>query len=214
MTDKPKGASIIKLVAILERHPTMINSLLDSIQNIITLSTADKNLVISLFKEKTYKKGKFFLSGGQVCKQVGFVVKGLLRYYINHDGEDKTYDFAQENNFVSNYESFLPQTPSTKIIQALEDCEILVISFTDLQIFYQSITEAERFGRLVIEQVFIQTLQDLSSFYTDSPELRYEKFLKKHPDLQQRISQYHIASYVGVKPQSLSRIRKRISGPK
>ena len=134
-----------------------------------------------------------------------------MRYYINHSGGDKTYAFAQEGDFVCNNESFIPQTPSTKIIQALEDCEIVQISFADLQIFYKSIREGERFGRLVIEQVFIQTLQDLSSFYTDTPENRYEKFMKRHPDLQQRISQYHIASYVGVKPQSLSRIRKRIS---
>jgi CRP-like cAMP-binding protein len=188
----------------------MINSLLESIQNVITLSPSEKDLVIALFKEKSYKKGDFFLTGGQICNQVGFVTKGLLRYYINHDGEDKTFNFAQENNFICNYESFLPRTPSTKIIQALEDCEILQISYTDLQTFYQSISGAERFGRLVIEQVFIQTLQDISSFYTDSPELRYERFRKKHPGLQQRISQYHIASYVGVKPQSLSRIRKRV----
>jgi len=82
------------------------------------------------------------------------------------------------------------------------------------QIFYKSISEGERFGRLVIGQVFIEILQDLSSFYIDTPEHRYEKFVKKHSDLQQRISQYHIASYVGVKPQSLSRIRKRISNQK
>jgi CRP-like cAMP-binding protein len=188
----------------------MINSLLQCILNITTLSPAEKDVVNSLFKVKAYKKGDFFLAEGQVCKQVGFVTKGILRYYINHDGEDKTYDFAQENNFVCNYESFLPQIPSVKIIQALEDCEMLQISYTDLQLFYRSVSGAERFGRVVIEQVFVQTLQDLSSFYTDTPELRYEKFLKRHPDLLQRISQYHIASYVGVKPQSLSRIRKRI----
>ncbi|MFX8589563.1 hypothetical protein ABTM20_19345, partial [Acinetobacter baumannii] len=76
-----------------------------------------------------------------------------------------------------NYESFIPQTPSQKNIQALEDCEILQISHDDLQQFYKSIGQAERFGRLVIEQVFIQTLHDLSSFYTDSPEDRYERFL-------------------------------------
>jgi CRP-like cAMP-binding protein len=192
----------------------MIERLLDCIKHIITLSTTEKDIVTSLFKEKTYDKGEFFLADGQVCKQVGFVTKGLLRYYINHDGEDKTYDFAQENSFVCNYESFIPGTPSTKIIQALEDCEILQISYDDLQLFYKSVSQAERFGRLVIEQVFIQTLQDLSSFYTDTPELRYEKMLKKHPDLLQRMSQYHIASYVGVKPQSLSRIRKRISTEK
>jgi CRP-like cAMP-binding protein len=180
----------------------------------ITLSTAEEDIVISLFKEKTYNKGDFFLADGQICKQVGYVTKGLLRYYINHDGEDKTYDFAQENSFVCNYESFIPRTPSTKNIQALEDCEILQISYDDLQLFYKSISQAERFGRLVIEQVFIQTLQDLSSFYTDTPELRYDKILTKHPDLLQRMSQYHIASYVGVKPQSLSRIRKRISAEK
>jgi CRP-like cAMP-binding protein len=188
----------------------MTEKLIISIQSIIDLTPKEVDCIKLLWKEKSIKKGDFFLAEEQVCKQVAFIVKGLMRYYINHDGEDKTYAFAQENNFVCNYESFVPQIPSTKIIQVLEDCEILQISYADLQTFYKSITEGERFGRLVIEQVFIQTLKDLSSFYTDTPEYRYEKFIKQHADLQQRISQYHIASYVGVKPQSLSRIRKRI----
>lgn len=192
----------------------MTEKLIISIKSIIGLDPKEVESINQLFKEKKIKKGDFFLAEGQVCKHVGFVVKGLMRYYINHEGEEKIYSFAQENNFVCNYESFIPKTPSTKIIQALEDCEILQISYKDLQVFYKSIKQGEQFGRLVIEQVFIQTLQDLSSFYTDTPELRYEKFIKTHPDLQQRISQYHIASYVGVKPQSLSRIRKRISNPK
>lgn len=188
----------------------MIHNLLYTIQQIIPLSAAEEDIVTSLFKEKTYKKGEFVLADGQICKHAGFIARGLIRYYINHDGEEKTYEFGQENNFVCNYESFLPQTPSTKIIQALEDCEMLQISYTDLQLFYQSVQGAERFGRVVIEQVFVQLLQALSSLYTDTPENRYKRLLKEHPDLQQRVSQYHIASYVGVKPQSLSRIRKRI----
>jgi len=188
--------------------------LIDQIQSIIDLTPSEVDCINVLWKERAIRKGDFFLADGQLCKQVGFVVKGLMRYYINHDGEDKTYAFAQENDFVCNNESFIPQAPSTKIIQALEDCKILQISYDDLQTLYRSIKQGERFGRLVIEQVFIQTLQDLSSFYTDSPEYRYEKFVKKHPDLQQRISQYHIASYVGVKPQSLSRIRRRSSNSK
>jgi CRP-like cAMP-binding protein len=202
------------LLTLLKQHSTMLSNLLQSIQQVITLTPPDKEVISSLFKKKVYKKGEFFLADGQVCKQVGYVNKGILRYYINHDGEEKTYDFAQENNFVCNYESFLPQTPSTKIIQALEDCEMLQITYTDLQLFYRSVAGAERFGRVVIEQVFVQTLQDLSSFYTDTPEHRYEKFLKRHPGLLQKISQYHVASYVGVKPQSLSRIRKRIFAEK
>ena len=192
----------------------MKEQLSDGIKSFIRLESHETDLLEELFKERFIKKGDFFLGEGQVCKYAGFIVKGLMRYYINHDGEDRTYDFANENNFVCNYESFIPKTPSTKIIQALEDCEILQISYEDLQILYKSIEEGERLGRLVIEQVFIQTLQALTSFYTDAPEYRYEKFIQKHPDLQQRISQYHIASYVGVKPQSLSRIRKRISSLK
>jgi len=77
-------------------------------------------------------------------------------------------------------------------------------------LFYANVRGGERFGRIAIEAVFVKLLQDISSLYTEAPELRYERFLKNHADLQQRISQYHIASFVGVKPQSLSRIRKRI----
>jgi CRP-like cAMP-binding protein len=192
----------------------MITSLLDNIQSLITLDQGEKDFITSLFKEKRYKKGDFFLAEGQICKYVGFITKGLMRYYINHDGEEKTYSFSQENQYVCNYESFIPQNPSLKVIQALEDTEVLVISHTDLQLLYSNVKKGERFGRIAIEGVFLQLLLDINSLYTETPELRYETFLKNHSDLQQRISQYHIASYVGVKPQSLSRIRKRIFSSK
>jgi len=146
----------------------MINSLLDSIQNLITLSPSEKELAITLFKEKIYKKGDFFLAEGQICKQVGFVAKGLLRYYINHNGEEKTYAFSQENQYVCNYESFLPQSPSSAAGYQF--------------ILYRNTGTALR------------------------------KIYKNPRGPAAAASQYHIASYVGVKPQSLSRIRKRISG--
>ena len=176
----------------------MIEKLIINIQSLISLTPEEMDCISLLFKAKFLKKGDYFLVEGQVCKQAGFIIKGLMRYYINQDGEDRTYAFAQEKDFICNYESFIPKTPSTKIIQALEDCEILEITYDDLQTLYKSVQKGERLGRIIIEQVFIQTLQDLSSFYTDTPELRYEKFIKAHPGLQQRISQYHIASYVGV----------------
>lgn len=188
----------------------MINSLLNNIQSLIRISDQEKEIISTLFKEKTYKKGDFFLAEGQICKQVGFLTKGLMRYYINHDGEEKTYAFSQEDQYVCNYESFLPQKPSSKIIQALEDSDVLVISHSDLQRLYANVREGERYGRIAVEAVFLQMLKDINSFYTETPEVRYEGFINNHPDLQQRISQYHIASFVGVKPQSLSRIRKRI----
>src|SRR4051812_40894837 len=153
--------------------PIMISSLLHSIQGLITLSPTEIEIMKSLFKEKSYKRGEFFLEEGRVCKQVGFVVKGLMRYYINHNGEEKTYAFSRENEYVCNYESFLPQKPSSKIIQALEDSIVLVISYADLQSLYANVREGERFGRLAIEAVFIQLLKDISSFYTETPGLRY-----------------------------------------
>ena len=190
----------------------MHKALLDVIQHMITINEAETAFIIQVFKEKHYKKGEFFLAENEICRRVGFIINGVMRYYINDDGESKTYGFAQENEFVCNYESFVPQAPSRQIIQALEDCTLLVITYEDLQEFYNQVQQGDRFGRLVIEQVFIQTLKDRNSFYTDAPEQRYQQFINEHADLQQRISQYHIASYVGIKPQSLSRIRKRLTG--
>ena len=190
---------------------TLHTPLLQVIKALIPLSEAEEAEVLFLFKEKHYKKGAFFLAENEICRQVGFLISGLVRYYINDDGEEKTYSFGKEYNFLCNYESFVPQAPSAQIIQALEDCVMLTISYTDLQVFYERVQYGDRLGRMVIEQVFIQTLKDRNSFYTDSPEVRYEQFVREHPDLLQRISQYYIASFVGIKPQSLSRIRKRLS---
>ncbi|WP_312553882.1 Crp/Fnr family transcriptional regulator [Empedobacter brevis] len=190
----------------------MTNSLLSEIEKIVQISEEEKAVILDLFRLKEFKNGDFFLKEGDVCKNVGFIEKGLVRYFINDEGEEKTYEFGKENEFTSNYESFVPQLPSRQSIQFLEDSKVWVISNSNLEKLYTSVANGERFGRIVIGQVFIETLKNLNSFYTDSPQQRYEDFIRKHPDLNQRISQYYIASYVGVKPQSLSRIRKRISG--
>ncbi|WP_345990047.1 Crp/Fnr family transcriptional regulator [Chryseobacterium sp. Chry.R1] len=189
----------------------MDNALLVAIKKIVEISSDEEKIIQNLFKLKEYKKGDFFLKEGEICKYVGFIENGLVRYYINDDGEERTYGFSKENEFTCNFESFGPQTPSKQLIQALENTRIWTISYENLQKLYEQVKNGERFGRLSIEYVLIKTLKDRNSFYTDSPKSRYEKFIKEHFDLQQRISQYYIASYVGVKPQSLSRIRKRIS---
>jgi len=176
----------------------------------IALDEDEKELIRELFKEKHFPKGDYFLKEGQICQHAGFIQQGLVRYYINKEGEDKIYGFGKEGNFVCSYESFLDHSPSTKIIQAIEDTTMLIINYQELQQFYAGIKGGQKFGRLVAEQIFVESVKQLTSMYTDPPEQRYRNFLATYPDLQQRIPQYHISSYVGVKPQSLSRIRKRL----
>jgi len=189
---------------------TMHENLITAIQYLIPLADNEKEFIRRLFKEKHFAKGDHFLKEGQICQHAGYIEKGLVRYYINKEGEDLIYGFGKEGNFVCNYESFLDHSPSTKIIQAIEDTTMLTINYQELQQFYKEIKGGEKFGRLVAEQIFVESVKQISSLYTDPPEQRYRNFLALYPDLQQRIPQYHISSYVGVKPQSLSRIRKRL----
>jgi len=189
-----------------------MESLLNTIKYFIPLSSSDEDVVRRLFHKKGFKKGEHLLQAGNICRYAIFIETGLVRYYINNDGEERTTYFNKEGEFVCYYPSFLPQIPSEINIQALEDTSIFAISFNDLQDFYREVEYGERFGRLGIEQVFLNAISQVASFYTDTPEVRYSKFLSDFRDIVQRIPQYHIASYVGIKPQSLSRIRKRIAG--
>jgi CRP-like cAMP-binding protein len=150
------------------------------------------------------------LEEGQVCRHLFFIEKGLVRYYLSNNGEEQTNYFNKEGEWVCDYPSFLPKVPTTVNIQTLENTIAWVISHDDLQKFYQEVRHGERFGRLGIEQVFINVIRQVTSLYTDKPQVRYQKFMQAYFDIAQRIPQYYIASYVGVKPQSLSRIRKRL----
>ena len=189
-----------------------MESLLNTIRYFIPLSTSDEEIVRRLFHKKVFKKGEHLLQAGNVCRYVTFIETGLVRYYFNSDGEERTNYFNKEGEFVCVYTSFLPQTPSDINIQALEDTTIFVISFNDIQELYTEVEHGERFGRLAVEQVYLNAINQIGSLYTDPPEVRYAKFLSNFRDIAQRIPQYYIASYVGIKPQSLSRIRKRTAG--
>ena len=183
--------------------------LIDTIRQIISVSEDEAQLLQQLFTEKQLEKGDHFLGEGQVCRSVAMIKSGLVRYYINDDGNEGTYYFGREADFVCDYESFLPQVPTNKNIQALEDTALYLISYDGLQQLHKGLKEGERLGRLAIEQIFVNNIQQLSSFYKDSAEVRYQRFLKTYAAITQRVPQYYIASYVGIKPQSLSRIRKR-----
>jgi CRP-like cAMP-binding protein len=188
-----------------------MDSLLKNIRYCISLSLEEEEIIKKLFHYKVFNKSDYLLEEGNISRYLAFIDKGLVRYYQSNLGEEKTYYFNKEGEWIGDYQSFIPRVPSTTNIQALEKTYAWIISYEDLQIFYAQVKQGERFGRITIEQVFINTVKQISSLYTDKPELRYEKFIQKYFDISQRIPQYYIASYVGVKPQSLSRIRKRFS---
>ncbi|UPK68165.1 Crp/Fnr family transcriptional regulator [Chitinophaga filiformis] len=189
----------------------MYASLISAIEYFIRLDDTEKELISSLAIPKTFAKGDYFLREGQVCREVGFIEKGLIRYYMtNNNGEEITQSFGKENEFTCNYQSFLDHSVSTLAIQCLEPSEILVIPYNNLQRIYEEVKEGQKFGRLACEYIYLQATSQLRSMYTDNPEQRYINFVNNYPDLQQRVPQYYISSFVGVKPPSLSRIRKRL----
>lgn len=185
--------------------------LIKKIKSYVPLSSNDEIIIRTLFHKKELKKGEYLLEAGDICRHVIFIETGLVRYYINQNGEEKTTYFNKENEFVCDNMSFLTQIPSNVNIRAIEDSTVWMISHADIQRFYKEVTTGERFGRLAIEQVFVSAASQIISLYTDPPEVRYNKFVSDYSDVAQRIPQYYIASYVGIQPQSLSRIRKRIS---
>lgn len=191
-----------------------MNQLISTLKSLIRISIDEEAILTGLFKRNTLKSGEYFLEEGKLCRYVGFIEEGLVRYHMNDGGIEKTLYFGKEGEFVSNYQSFLPREVSDTSIQAIEDTTLRVITYADLQQLYLKISEGEKLGRLAIENVFVSSLKQLKSFYKDAPAERYQQFLQSYPDLAQRVPQYYIASYVGIKPQSLSRIRKRLAAQK
>ncbi|MBE0653314.1 MAG: cyclic nucleotide-binding domain-containing protein [Bacteroidales bacterium] len=184
--------------------------LIAKIEEYISLCDADIQFIDSLFKHTKFRPNQIIHQEGVVCNNLWFIAKGLVRYTSNINGEDRTFIFRNEGDFIGDIEGFINRVPATKSIVTIEECLLYAISKKDLQVFYQKVTHGERFGRLLVENIFAAAVNHLVSFYTESPEQRYIKLIKQNKDFIQRIPQYHIASFLGIKPQSLCRIKKRL----
>jgi len=184
--------------------------LLNLLNNLVNLNHEEEELILNSFTSKTVLKGEFFLQEGQVCKHVGFIKKGLVRYFVFKNDEESTFEFTKEGEFISDYSSFNSQRKSIQNIEAIEDCELLIINYEKLQRIFNNTPNGNHLGRLIIEHRFDVMVNQLLAVYMQNSEQRYQKFVSEYSDLIQRIPQYLIASYVGVQPPSLSRIRKRL----
>lgn len=187
------------------------HELLTLFNTIQRLEASEEELICTLFKPAFLKKNEFFLQEGKFNNQIAFLRKGMIRYFVYKKGEESTLEFTKEGEFIGECQSFSNRKQSIQNLQAIEDCELLVISYVDLQYFFDISKNGNLIGRLIIEHRFNRMISQLLSIYMHTPEERYKYFVANYRDLLQRIPQYLLASYIGVQPQSLSRIRKRIA---
>ena len=185
--------------------------LLRQLSQIAELDKEEVELIKSSFKPFSLSKGTFFLRAGEVNKFVAFLQKGLVRYFVYKNDEESTFEFTKEGEFIADYQSFNNNSASLQNIQAIEDCELLIINYTDVQTIFKTTKNGNLIGRHIIEHRFDVMVSRLLALYMQNPEERYKSFVSQYADLTQRIPQYLIASFVGVQPQSLSRIRKRFA---
>lgn len=187
------------------------SSLINQLKQVYKLSDKDCTRVIPLFESLTVKKNEHLFREGEVVRYVYFVEKGCLRqYYINNNGEDRTIYFKVENGWASELVSFLDNKPTELNLQALEDSSLQIINQKN---WVYAMTQIRP-----LTMGFIRAQQDtnyslkkrLAEATVETPEEKYLRFIKEEPELLQRIPLYHIASYLAMTPETLSRIRRKI----
>jgi CRP-like cAMP-binding protein len=188
----------------------MKTKFVDHFSRISPLSEEESKAISDSIRIQTFKKGTILLKEGQVSVETYFVLEGCIREYIETDGEEKTTNFFTEDQWVISLNNFNPQNASSHNLLCIEDTILAIGNEREAQEMFKQFPRFETISRAVMETFFTEQKKVLTSYLTDSPEQRYMKLLKSRPDLFQRVPQYQLASYIGVKPESLSRIRKRV----
>ena len=157
--------------------------------------------------EVILKKKEYLLRQGQVCSFIGFVETGVLRSYIEKEGEDYISDFHFQGSFATSYRSFLTIEASVGSIQALENSVLYCLSKSNYDQLLQTSNEGYKLGKYIADTLFIKKCRKETSLLMDDALERYKLLLRTYPHIEQHVSQYHIASYLGIKPESLSRLK-------
>jgi len=178
----------------------------------VTFTEDDWRLFSGKWRQQEFAKKSFILKAGITENYLSFIEKGIVRFYIpKDDGSELTFVFAFDGWFMSAYDSFLTQTPCTYHVETLTNTVLWRLSYTDLQNVYSSTFLGNKIGRMASEQLFLMKTKRELSFMQDSAQQRYLNLLAEQPHLIQNIPLQYLASYIGITPQALSRIRKRIS---
>lgn len=188
----------------------MYQNLKEYCQKIIPFSGKETDLIDDFFELKTLKKKEFLLRDNAVCNFIAFISEGSIRHFHVKNGNEKTCDISFENMWVTDFQSFTHNNISIMNLQAMEDTTVFLIRKPDLYRLYKECSKYETFGRLMAENVAQRATEIAMSLSSEKPEERFQNLLKKQPDLFQRIPHKYIANFLGISPESLSRIQKRI----
>lgn len=205
---------IHKISSNFKRNFTLMktNIIKEILQSIITIHAQDWKQIAKLLTPQTLKAKTLVCREGQTMQYLYFVASGLLRTYVLENGKDVSTYFACDKQFISCYSSFILQKPSQENLEVIEDSFVYRISYKDLQMLYQKNPKLERIRSFLAEQNYLCILDRALTLQTKTAKERYIAFMEKHEfKTVQRLPQYMLASYLGIAPESLSRIRKELS---
>jgi CRP-like cAMP-binding protein len=189
----------------------MYNLLKNVISSVQPIEEHEWNMVLPLFEFRELKRRELILKEGQICKTIDFIVEGSVRTYINVDGKEVSRQFFFENSFFNEMSSFLTQKPTLFNIEALEACKLLSICKSDLDRVYSEHSNFLKFGKTMAERTAIFSIDRNIENYICTAKERYLRLINERPKVISRVPLHMIASYIGITPEALSRIRKEIA---
>jgi len=186
--------------------------ILDNIKKYVDLNNEDEKQFISIIRETRVKKRQFIVQPGFICSHQTYVVRGAFRsYFVNDEGIDHTIQFAIDDWFISDFNSYISQTPASLFIEAIEDSIIHQIEYNEVEQLCTKNQKFEHFFRVVAQKSFAFSQRRVLSNLNKTAEERYLEFQSMYPDIVLRVPQYALASYLGMTPEFLSKIRKKIT---
>jgi CRP-like cAMP-binding protein len=184
---------------------------MDYILQFGNLNQQQIDLIMNKSQEVDFQKDEYFSEAGKIPRQIGFILEGVFRYcYYNNKGQEITHHFVDENNFLSDQQKFEAQVAASDYIQAVTDCKLLVFSKKDWDEIGNIIVGWDNIVAQILKKCLLQTIERRSPLVSEDATSRYLSFIENFPSLVNRIPLSHIASYLGITQQSLSRIRKNI----
>ncbi|TRX59097.1 Crp/Fnr family transcriptional regulator [Fulvivirga sp. M361] len=185
--------------------------LLDYIGRYIHLTSDEEALLLENISYRRYLKGQYITQQGDICKQESFVLSGCLRtFYVDNEGQEHIVMFAVENWWTADLGSFITQTPADYNVQCLENTEVIQFSYNDIEELYIKIPKLERFFRIIIQNAYVASEKRIIQSFSMTAKERYLKFREQYPQIEQRVPQYMIASYLGITKEFLSKIRSQL----